>query len=145
MWLVSLVGIGVVVLLVLFSLDVVSPRDKPCPWDSPPIPAPGPLSVVGVFNNVCMKVSGTVVYQDADELLVDIDRGEYVQRVSVRGPEGVFEAISPGRGVTLAMWFKEEENGSYAIHFVPDDEPDREWWRNLWDNLEALFHLVYER
>ena len=143
MWLVSLIGIGVVVLLVLFSLDVVSPRDKPCPLDSPPILAPGPLSVVGVFNNVCMKVSGTVVYQDADELLVDIDRGEYVQRVSVRGPEGVFEAISPGRGVTLAGRFKEEENGSYAIHFVPDDEPDREWWQNLRDNLEALFDLLY--
>ncbi len=144
-WLVSLIGIGVVVLLVLFSLDVVSPRDKPCPLDSPPILAPGPLSVVGVFNDACMKVSGTVVYQDADELLIDIDRGEYVQRVSVRGPEGVFEAISPGRGVTLAGRFKEEENGSYAIHFVPDDGSDREWWQNLRDNLEALFRLLYVR
>ena len=143
MWLVSLVFIGVVVLVVLFSLDVVSPRDKPCPLDSPAILAPGPLSVVGVFNNECMKVSGTVVYQDADELLIDIDRGEYVQRVSVRGPEGVFEAISPGRVVTLAGRFKEEENGSYAIHFVPDDGSDREWWQNLRDNLEGLFRLLY--
>ena len=145
MWLVSLVGIGLVVLAVLFSLDVVSPRDKPCPLDSPPILAPGPLSVVGVFNNVCMKVSGTVVYQDADELLVDIDRGEYVQRVSVRGPEGVFAAVSPGGVVTVAGRFKEEENGSYAIHFVPDDAPDREWWQNLRDNLQALFQVVNVR
>lgn len=143
MWLVSLVGIGVVVLAVLFSLDVVSPRDKPCPLDSPPILAPGPLSVVDVFNNVCMKVSGTVVYQDADELLVDIDRGEYVQRVSVRGPEGVFEAVSPGGVVTVAGRYKEEENGSYAIHFVPDDESEREWWQNLRDNVEALLRLLY--
>ena len=145
MWLISLVVIGALVLGVLFSLDVVSPREKPCPLDSPPILAPGPLSVVGVFNNVCMKVSGTVVYQDADELLVDIDRREYVQRVSVRGPEGVFEAISPGRVVTLAGRYKEDENGSYAIHFVPDDAPDRQWWQNLRDNLEGLYRLLNVR
>ena len=145
MWLISLVVIGAAALVVLFSLDVVSPRDKPCPLDSPPIPAPGPLSVVGLFNDVCMRVSGTVVYQDADELLVDIDRGEYVQRVPVRGPEGVFEAISPGDMVTVSGRFKEEESGSYAIYFVPDDGSDREWWQNLRDNLEALFQVVNVR
>ena len=145
-WLVSLVAIGAVVLAVLLSLDVVSPRDKPCFLDSPPIPAPGPLSVAGdLFQNECMRVSGTVVYQDEDELLVEIDRGEYVQPVSVRGPAGTFEAIAPGGEVTVAGRFKIEENGSYAIHFVPDDGSDREWWQNLRDNLEALFQVVYER
>lgn len=40
-WMISRVGSGVLVLLALFSFDVVSPRDKPCPLDSPPIPPPG--------------------------------------------------------------------------------------------------------
>ena len=146
MWWVSLVGIGVAALIVLLSLDVVSPRDKPCPVDSPPILAPGPLSVAAdLFHNECMKVSGTVAYQDADELPVDIDRGEYVQRVSVRGPEGVFEGISPGGVVTVAGRFKVEENGAYAVHFVPDAGSDREWWQNLRDSLEALYSLLNER
>ena len=37
-WAIGLVAIGIVILIVLFSLDVVSPRDKPCPLNSPPIP-----------------------------------------------------------------------------------------------------------
>ena len=36
LWVVSLLAIGALVLVVLFSLDVVSPRDKPCPLESPP-------------------------------------------------------------------------------------------------------------
>ena len=38
---VGLLGAGVLALLVLFSLDVVSPRDKPCPLNSPPHPDAG--------------------------------------------------------------------------------------------------------
>ncbi len=139
-WVVSLVGIGVVVLVVLFSLDVVSPRDKPCPLDSPAIPTPAQIAVVGdLFRDECVRVSGTVVFQDAGELVVEMKRGEYVQRVNVRDPSEVLEAIPLGRVVTLAGRLKEEEDGTYAVHFVPDHRSDRGWWRNLRDNLEGLF------
>ena len=139
-WVVSLVGIGALVLVVMFSLDVVSPRDKPCPLDSPAIPTPAQISVAGdLFRDECVRISGTVMFQDIDELLVEMDRGEYVQRVSVRGPAEVFEAISPGVVVTLAGRLKVEEDGTYAVHFEPDLVSDRGWWRNLRDNLEGLF------
>ena len=139
-WVVSTVGIGVLVLLVLFSLDVVSPRAKPCPLESPGIPPPGLLAVAGdLFRDACVRVSGTVAFQDIDELLLEMDRGEYVQRVSVRGPADVFEATSPGDVVTLAGRLRVEEDGTYAVHFVPDSGSDRGWWRNLRENLEGLF------
>ena len=97
-WVVSLVGIGALVLVVLFSLDVVSPRVKPCSLDSPGIPTPAQIAVAGdLFRDECVKVSGTVVFQDADELVVEMNRGEYVQRVNVRDPSEVLEAIPPGR------------------------------------------------
>ena len=92
-----------------------------------------------LFRDECVRVSGTVMFQDIDELLVEMDRGEYVQRVSVRGPAEVFEAISPGGVVTLAGRLKVEEDGTYAVHFEPDLGSDRGWWRNLRDNLEGLF------
>ena len=139
-WVVSLVGIGVVVLVVLFSLDVVSPRDKPCPLGSPAIPTPAQIAVLGdLFRDECVRVRGTVVSQDADGLVVDMKRGEYVQRVNVRDPSEVLEAIPLGRVVTLAGRLKVEEDGTYAVHFVPDQRSDRGWWRNLRDNLEGLF------
>ena len=86
-----------------------------------------------------MRVSGTVVFQDADELVVEMKRGEYVQRVNVRDPSQVLEAIPLGRVVTLAVRLKVEEDGTYGVHFVPDHGSDRGWWRNLRDNLEGLF------
>ena len=139
-WVVSLVGIGALVLVVMFSLDVVSPRVKPCPLDSPQIPPPAQISVAGdLFRDECVRISGTVMFQDIDELLVEMDRGEYVQRVSVRGPAEVFEAISPGGVVRLAGRLKVEEDGTYAVHFEPDLGSDRGWRRNLRDNLEGLF------
>ncbi len=139
-WMVGTVGIGVLVLVVLFSLDVVSPRAKPCPLESPGIPSPAQIAVASdLFRDECVRVRGTLVSQDIDELLLEMDRGEYVQRVSVRGPADVFEAISPGDVVTLAGWLRVEGDGTYAVDFVPDSGSDRGWWRNLRENLEALF------
>ncbi len=139
-WVVSLVGFGVVVLVVLFGLDVVSPRDKPCPLDSPAIPTPAQIAVAGdLFRDECVRVSGTLLYKDVDTLMLEIDRGEYVQQVSVRDPSEVLEAIPPGRVVTLAGRLNVEEDGTYAVHFVPDHGSDRGWWRNLRENLEGLF------
>ncbi len=140
MWVVSLLGIGALVLVVLFSLDVVSPRVKPCSLESPGIPTPAQIAVAGdLFRDECVKVSGTVVFQDADELVVEMNRGEYVQRVNVHDPSEILEAIPPGRVVTLAGRLKVEEDGTYAVHFVPDHGSNRGWWRNLRENIQGLF------
>ena len=140
MWVVSLLGIGALVLVVLFSLDVVSPRVKPCSLESPGIPTPAQIAVAGdLFRDECVKVSGTVAFQDADELVVEMNRGEYVQRVNVHDPSEILEAIPPGRVVTLAGRLKVEEDGTYAVHFVPDHGSNRGWWRNLRENIQGLF------
>jgi len=139
-WLVSLVCVVVVVLVVLFSLDVVSPRDKPCPLNSPPIPTPAQIAVIGdLFRDGCVRVSGTLVSKEADMLVLKIDRGDYVQQVIVRVPAGLFEGTSLGKQLSLGGWFRVEENGTYEVHFVPDRGSDRGWWRNLRENFEGLF------
>ena len=127
-------------MVILFSLDVISPRVKPCSLDSPGIPTSGQIAAVGgLFRDECVRVSGTVVFQDTDELVVEMNRGEYVQRVNVRDPSEILEAIPPGRVVTLAGRLKVEEDGTYAVHFVPDHGSNRGWWRNLRENLQGLF------
>ena len=139
-WMVGIVGIGTLMLLVLFSLDVVSPREKPCPLESPPIPTPAQIAVAGdLFRDQCVRVRGTLFSRDAGELVLDVDRDEYVQRVSVRDPSDVLGGLTPGRVVTLAGWLRVEEAGTYEVEFIPDRGADRDWWRNLRENLEALF------
>ncbi|MDD9995898.1 MAG: hypothetical protein OXS35_09205, partial [Dehalococcoidia bacterium] len=139
-WLVSLLVIGVVALIVLLSLDVVSPRDKPCPLESPPIPTPAQIaSARDLFRDVCVMVGGTLVSKEVDKLVLEIDRGNYVQQVIVRVPIGAFEEVSLGKRLTLGGWLKVSEGGTYEVHFVPDHGSDRGWWRNLWDNLDGLF------
>ena len=140
LWLVGLVGVGMLLLIVLFSLDVVSPREKPCPLDSPPILTPAQIaSLSDLVRDECVQVRGTIVLKDVGELVIEMDRGEFVQRVTVLDPSDDLAAIPEGRVITLAGWLRVEENGSYAVHFIPDRGSDREWWRNLRDNLEALF------
>ena len=141
LWVVAgIVGIGVAILVVLFSLDVISPRDKPCPLESLWIPTPGQIATAGdLFRDECVRVSGTVVFQDADELVLEMVRGEIVQQVSVRVPTDLFEAISPGTEMTLAGRLEVEEDGTYAVRFIPDYGADRGWWRNLQENLDGLF------
>ena len=139
-WAIGLVGIGIVVLILLFSLDVVSPRDKPCPLNSPPIPTPAQIAVIGdLFRDECVLVSGTLVSKEVDMLVLGIDRGDYVQNVIVRVPAGPFEEISLGRQLSLGGWLRVEEDGTYEVHFVPDRGSDRGWWRNLRENIEGLF------
>ena len=132
--------IGVVVMVVLFSLDVVSPRAKPCPLDSPPIPTPAQIASLGdLFHNECVRVSGTLTDKDVDTLLLEIDRGDYAQQVVVRVPTGLFEAVSLGKQVALGGWLKVGDGGTYEVEFVPASESERGWWQNLRDNLEGLF------
>ena len=140
MWVVKRLAIGVVVMVVLFSLDVVSPRAKPCPLDSPPIPPPGQLSAAGdLFRDKCVKVSGTLMEKSVDTLLLEIDRGDYVQRVTVRVQTGLLEAFPLGEQVALGGWLKVVEDETFEVHFVPDRESDRGWWQNLKENFRGLF------
>ena len=116
---VGLVGIGALVLVVLFSLDVVSPREKPCPLDSPVIPTPAQIAVASdLFRDECVWVRGTVVFQHAGVLVAEMNRGEFVQSVNVLGPSEVLGAIPLGRVVTLAGRLKVEEDKTYAVHLV---------------------------
>ena len=136
----SLLAIAALALIVLFSLDVVSPRDKPCPLDSPPIPTPAQIAVAGdLFRDACVRVSGTLVDKDVDTLLLEVDRGDYVQQVIVRVPAGPFEEISLGKRLSMGGWLRVGEDGTYEVHFVPDRGSDRGWWRNLRENIEGLF------
>ncbi|MYH40224.1 MAG: DUF2207 domain-containing protein [Chloroflexi bacterium] len=139
-WVAGAAGAGALVLVILLALDVVSPREKPCPLDSPPIPTPAQIAVAGdLFRDQCVAVRGTLVSRGSGELLLEVERGEYVQGVIVRDLAAVLDAIAPGRVVTLGGWLRVEEDGTYAVDFIPDRGSDRWWWQNLRDNLEALF------
>ena len=137
LWVVSLVVIGVAVLGVLLSLDIISPRDKPCPLNSLTIPTAAQIAVAGdLFRDVCVKVSGAVIFQDIDELIIEMDRGDYTQQVNVHHPSGLFKTpVPPGVPIALAGWLKVEEDGTYVVHFVPHHESDRGWWQNLRENI----------
>ena len=140
MGVVGLAAIGALVLVVLFSLDVLSPREKPCSLESLPIPTPAQIAVAGdLFRDNCVSVRGAVVFQDANELLIEVDRDEYVQQVSVRVPTDLFQTIASDRVVTIAGRLIVEEDGTYWVHFIPDRGSDRDWWRNLRENLQGLF------
>ncbi len=140
MWIMGLLILGVLALGVLFSLDVVSPREKPCPLDSPPILTPAQIVTLSdLVRDECVRVGGTIVLKGVGELVIEMDRGEFVQHVTVLDPSDDLVAIPQGRAITLAGWLRVEEDGTYVVHFVPDRGADREWWRNLRDNLEALF------
>ena len=132
MWVVYLLGIGALGLVVLVGINLTSPAVDPCPTNSPDIPPPGQmLAILDVFLDECTSVTGEVVSRDAGELVVGIDRGEYVQHVRVRGPAAVFEqAPLPGR-VQVAGRIREDEDWGYVVHHGVD----RGWWGNLQENL----------
>ena len=136
MWVVRLLGIGALVVVVVVAgvvgLNLVSPAVDPCPADSPTIPTPGLLGVaLDVFLDECVSVAGEVVWLDVGELVVEMDRGEYVQRVRVRGPAEVFERVSLGGRVQVTGRIREHEDGGYVVHHGVD----RGWWGNLRENL----------
>ena len=132
MWAVGLLGIGALVVAVLVGINLASPAVEPCTADSPAIPTHGQLLVVlDLFVDECVSVAGDVVSRDIGELVVEIDRGEYVQRVRVRGPADVFERVSVGERVHVAGRIGEHEDGGYVVHHGVD----RGWWNNLRENL----------
>ena len=132
MWVVRLLGIGALIVAVLVGINLASPAVDPCPADSPSIPPPGQLLVlIDLFLDECVSVAGEVVSHDVGELVVELDRGEYVQRVRVRGPADVFERVSLGGRVQVTGRIREHEDGGYVVHHGVD----RGWWGNLRENL----------
>ncbi len=132
MWVVRLLGIGALVVAVLVGINLASPAVDPCPADSPGIPPPGQLLVIlDVFLDECVSVAGEAVSRDVGELVVEMDRGEYLQRVRVRGPAEVFEQVPLGRRIQVAGRVGEHEDGGYVVHYGVD----RGWWGNLLENL----------
>ena len=132
MWVVRLLGIGALIVAVLVGINLVSPAVDPCPADSPGIPSPGLLGAAfDVFVDECVSVAGEVVLHDVGEIVVEMDRGEYMQWVRVRGPAEVFEQVSVGERIRLAGRIGEHEDGGYVVHYGVD----RGWWGNLRENL----------
>ena len=132
MWVIGLLGIGALVVAVLVGINLASPAVDPCPADSPTIPPPGLMGVaLDVFLDECVSVAGEVVSHDVGELVVVVDRGEYVQGVRVRGPAEVFEQVSVGGRVRIAGRIGEHEDGGYVVRYGVD----RGWWGNLRENL----------
>ena len=70
----------------------------------------------GQYAAVFVSVAGEVVWRDIEELVVEMDRGEYVQHVSIRGPADVFEGISVGESVDVAGRVEEHEDGGHVVH-----------------------------
>ena len=131
-WVFRLLGVGVLVAAAVVGYNLVSPAVEPCPANSPTIPPPGPLLVLlDVILDECVSVDGEVVSQGVGELVVEMDRGDYVQWVLVRGPEDVFEGVFVGERVHMAGRIGEDEEAGYVVHYGID----RGWWGNLRENL----------
>ena len=131
-WVVGLLGVGVLVAAAVVGYNLVSPAVEPCPENSPTIPPPGPLLVLlDVYLDECVSVDGEVVSQGVGELVVEMDRGDYLQWVLVRGPEEVFEGVFVGERVHMTGRIGEDEEAGYVVHYGLD----RGWWGNLRENL----------
>ena len=131
-WVFRLLGVGVLIAAAVVGYNLVSPAVEPCPEDSPTIPPPGPLlAVLDVYLDECVSVDGEVVSQGVGELVVEMDRGDYVQWVLVRGPEEVFEGVFVGESVHVTGRIGEDEEAGYVVHYGVD----RGWWGNLRENL----------
>ena len=51
-----------------------------------------------------MRVRGTIVAKDVKVLVIEVDRDEYVQRVTVRDPSEALAPVPVDRVITLAGW-----------------------------------------
>ena len=87
--------------------------------------------VLDVYLDECVSVDGEVVSQDVGELVVEVDRGDYVQWVLVRGPEDVLQRAFVGGWVQVAGRIGEDEEAGYVVRYGVD----RGWWGNLRENL----------
>ena len=59
-------------------------------------------------------------------LLLEIDRGDYLQQVTVRVPAGPFEEISLGRQLSLGGWLRVGRMGHTRYTLLPDRVSDRD-------------------
>ena len=131
-WVVGLLGTGLVVLLAVVVVNLVSPAVKPCPSNSPMILTSAQIIVLmDLVVDECTSVVGEVVSRESGELVVEVDRGEYVQAVKVIGPPDVLEQAPLGVQIRLAGWIREDAEWGYVVQYGVD----RGWWGNLRENL----------
>ena len=72
---------------------------------------------------------------DADELVVKVDRGEYVQWVGIIGPAEVLEQAPVGGRIHVSGRIREHEEWGYAVYYGVD----RGWWGNFRENFPGNF------
>ncbi len=135
-----LLALGAVVLLVVVAvvavINLASPAVEPCPAASPPIMHHGQLfTLLDLMVDECVSVAGEVASRDVGQLMVDMDRGDYVQRVMVIGPPEVLDQFTVGGQVYVAGRIRKHEDWGYAVHHGVD----RGWWGNLRENLPGDF------
>ena len=135
-WVLGLLGIGALIAAVVVGVNLVSPAVDPCPSYSSAIPTSAQLhGLLDLYLDECVSVAGEVVSRDVGELVVAMDRGEFVQQVRVRGPADIFEQVPVGERVRVAGRVGVHEDGGHVVRFGVD----RGWWGNLRENLPGDF------
>lgn len=135
-WVACLLGTAALIVTVVVVLNLVSPAVEPCPVDSPSIPHHGQLlTLLDLFQDQCVSVVGEVVSRDMGELVVEVDRGEYLQWVRVIIGTEVYELTALGDRIRISGRVREHEDGGYAVQHGLD----RGWWGNLRENLPGDF------
>lgn len=135
-WVAGLMGIGALAVIIIVAVNMVQPAVKPCPSNSPMILTPAQMVVLmDLVVNECTSVVGEVVSRDRGELVVEMDRGEYVQSVKVIGPPDVLKEAPLGVQIRLAGWIREDAEWGYAVQIGVD----RGWWGNFRENLPGDF------
>ena len=121
-----LLALGVVVLLVVVAVvvvtNLVSPAVEPCPADSPPIMHHGQLlTLLDLMVDECVSVAGEAASREDGQLLVVVDRGDYLQPVRVIVPPEALEPVAVGGPVRVAGRIQEARGR--RIRGVPRDGP----------------------
>ena len=83
----------------------------------------------------CVSVAGEVLSREVGQFVVEVDRGDYMQRVRVIGTAEVLEQVTVGGQVRVAGRIREHSDGGYMVHHGVD----RGWWGNLRENLPGGF------
>ncbi len=135
-WVGCLLSIAALIVAVVVVLNLVSPAVEPCPVDSPGIPHHGQLlTLLDLFQDQCVSVVGGVVSREMGELVVEVDRGDYVQWVRVIIGAEVYEQVALGDRIRISGRIGEHEEGGYVVQHGLD----RGWWGNLRENLPGDF------
>ena len=123
-------------LAVVAVINLASPAVEPCLADSPPIIHHGQLfTLLDLMVDECVSVVGEAASREDGQIVVVVDRGDYLQPVGVIGPPEVLEQVTVGGQVRVAGRIRKHEDWGYAVHHGVD----RGWWGNLRENFPGDF------